>query len=183
MASVTDRYRVGLDIGGTFTDFVLVDGDTGAMRIHKCLTTPDDPSVGALEGLEALLSEAGLTFADVGHLVHGTTLVANAIIERRGAKLALLTTRGFRDALEMGKQQRYDKHDLFLQFPEPLAPRGLRREIDERISRDGDAIVPIDENQVRREAGKLAAAGVESIAVVFPARVQEPGPRARRHGM
>ena len=167
MANETDHYRVGLDIGGTFTDFVLIDGKTGAMRIHKCLTTPNDPSVGALEGLEALLSEAGLTLADVGHLVHGTTLVANAIIERRGAKLALLTTRGFRDALEMGKQQRYDKHDLFLQFPEPLAPRSWRREIDERISRDGDTIVPIDENQVRREAGKLVAAGVEAIAVCF----------------
>ena len=167
MASMTDRYRVGLDIGGTFTDFVLVDADTGDMRIHKCLTTPEDPAIGALEGLQRLLSASDLTLADVGHLVHGTTLVANAIIERRGAKLALLTTRGFRDALEMGRQQRYDIHDLFLQFPEPLAPRGLRREIDERISRDGDAIVPVDENQVRREAGKLAAAGVEAIAVCF----------------
>ncbi|MDP6804853.1 MAG: hydantoinase/oxoprolinase N-terminal domain-containing protein, partial [Rhodospirillales bacterium] len=167
MANEKDRYRVGLDIGGTFTDFVLVDADTGQMRIHKCLTTPEDPSVGALDGLEALLSEAGLGLADVGHLVHGTTLVANALIERRGAKLALMTTRGFRDALEMGKQQRYDKHDLFLQFPEPLAPRSRRVEIDERISRDGDAIVPIDENQVRREANKLAKAGVEAIAVCF----------------
>ena len=141
MAGMTDRYRVGFDIGGTFTDFVLVDADTGAMRIHKCLTTPNDPAVGAIEGLEALLSDAGLTLADVGHLVHGTTLVANASIERRGAKLALLTTRGFRDTLEMGRQQRYDSHELFLQFPEPLAPRGWRREIDERISHDGDAIV------------------------------------------
>ena len=167
MTDHSDRYRLGFDIGGTFTDFVLVDSGTGAMRIHKCLTTPEDPAVGAIEGIDALLFDAGLTLADVGHLVHGTTLVTNAIIERRGAKVALMTTRGFRDVLEMGKQQRYDKHDLFLQFPEPLVPRGLRREIDERISRDGDAIVPIDENQVRGEAHKLAADGVEAIAVCF----------------
>ena len=167
MSAHPDRYRVGFDIGGTFTDFVLVDGEAGEMRLHKCLTTPEDPSVGGLEGLETLLRDCGLSLGDVGHLVHGTTLVANAIIERRGAKLALLTTRGFRDTLEMGKQQRYDKHDLFLRFPEPLVPRALRREIDERMSRDGDAIVPIDEGQLRREVDDLAAAGVEAIAVCF----------------
>ena len=167
MSAHPDRYRVGFDIGGTFTDFVLVDGEAGEMRLHKCLTTPEDPSVGGIEGLETLLRECGLSLGEVGHLVHGTTLVANAIIERRGAKLALLTTRGFRDTLEMGKQQRYDRHDLFLQFPEPLVPRALRREIDERMSRDGDAIVPIDEGQLRREVDGLAAAGVDAIAVCF----------------
>ena len=106
MTNYSPRYRLGFDIGGTFTDFVLVDAGAGETRIYKCLTTPEDPSVGAIKGMEALLSEAGLTFADVGHLVHGTTLVTNAIIERRGAKVALLTTRGFRDVLAMGKQQR-----------------------------------------------------------------------------
>ena len=167
MSVAVDRYRVGFDIGGTFTDFVLVDGETGDMRLHKCLTTPEDPSIGAIEGLETLLSDAGVSLADVGHLVHGTTLVTNAIIERRQSNLALLTTRGFRDVLEMGNQQRYDKHDLFLQFPEPLVPRALRREINERMSFDGDTVVPLDQDQVRREVDRLAARGIEAIAVCY----------------
>src|SRR5881397_2902779 len=149
------RYRIGFDIGGTFTDFVLHDTLTGRIRIHKCLTTPKDPSAGALDGLEELLRAAGLRFSDLGQLVHGTTLVTNAIIERHGATLGLLTTRGFRDTLEMGIEQRYDIYDLFLRFPEPLAPRHLRREIDERVGRDGVVITPIDLDQVRREVAHL----------------------------
>ena len=101
-----DRFRVGIDIGGTFTDFVLVDGGTGRVRLYKCLTTPKDPSAGALEGLEELLRSASLHFGDLGAVVHGTTLVTNAIIERNGSSLGLLTTRGFRDILEMGTEQR-----------------------------------------------------------------------------
>ena len=117
--------------------------------------------------MNELLAGADLGTADVSRLIHGTTLVTNAIIERRGAKLALLTTRGFRDILEMGSEQRYDIHDLFLEFPEPLAPRALRREVDERMDRDGDVVVALDLDQVRREAADLAAAGVEAIAVCF----------------
>src|SRR5262245_11583029 len=161
------RYRVGVDIGGTFTDFVLVDGATGRVRLYKCLTTPKDPSAGALEGLEELLRSAGLTFADLGALVHGTTLVTNAIIERNGASLGLLTTRGFQDILEMGTEQRYDIYDLFLRFPDPLVPRALRREVDERLDRDGRVVTPIDLDQVRREVAGLASAGVEALAVCF----------------
>src|SRR5580658_2284346 len=107
------RYRVGLDIGGTFTDFVLCDAATGAVRLHKCLTTPQDPSQGALAGLAELIAGAGLDLAAIGDLVHGTTLVTNAIIECRGAKVGLLTTKGFRDIIEMGIEQRYDIYDLF----------------------------------------------------------------------
>src|SRR5262245_23039354 len=159
------RYRVGVDIGGTFTDFVLLDAVSGRVRIHKCLTTPKDPSIGALVGLDELLRAAELTLSQIGQLVHGTTLVTNAIIERSGARLGLLTTRGFRDSLEMGIEQRYDIYDLFLRFPDPLAPRAWRREIDERVSRDGEVIVPIDLAGVRREVADLAAQGVEAIAV------------------
>ena len=161
------RYRVGVDIGGTFTDFVLLDAVRGRVRIHKCLTTPKDPSIGALVGLDELLRAAGLTLSQIGQLVHGTTLVTNAIIERTGARLALLTTRGFRDTLEMGIEQRYDIYDLFLQFPEPLVSRDLRREIDERMTRDGAVIVPIDLDQVRREVADLVTRGVEAVAVCF----------------
>jgi 5-oxoprolinase (ATP-hydrolysing)/N-methylhydantoinase A len=161
------RYRIGVDIGGTFTDFVLLDATSGRIRIHKCLTTPKDPSIGALVGLDELLRASGLTLSQIGQIVHGTTLVTNAIIERTGAKLALLTTRGFRDTLEMGIEQRYDIYDLFLQFPEPLAPRDLRREIDERMTRDGAVIAPIDLHQVRREVTDLVTRGVEALAVCF----------------
>jgi len=161
------RYRVGLDIGGTFTDFILLDCLTKAVRLHKCLTTPHDPAEGALAGLAELAADAGLQLGQIDELVHGTTLVTNAIIERRGVKVGLLTTNGFRDNVEMGIEQRYDIYDLFLRFPEPLAPRALRREIDERISRDGAVLRPLDPNQVRREIAALAAAEVEAIAVCF----------------
>jgi 5-oxoprolinase (ATP-hydrolysing)/N-methylhydantoinase A len=165
--AMRSRYRIGLDIGGTFTDFILVDGATGVVRLHKCLTTPRDPSLGALSGVTELTADAGLDLADIADLVHGTTLVTNAIIERCGAKVGLLTTKGFRDIVEMGIEQRYDIYDLFLEFPEPLAPRALRREINERITRDGGVLRPLDLDQVRREVEALARAGVEAIAVSF----------------
>src|SRR5258708_5890572 len=114
MTQGKSRYRIGLDIGGTFTDFILIDDEKGEIRLHKCLTTPQDPSLGALEGLAELVAASGVTLSAVGEIVHGTTLVTNAIIERKGAALGLLTTAGFRDLLEMGTEQRYDIYDLFL---------------------------------------------------------------------
>ncbi len=161
------RYRVGLDIGGTFTDLVLLDEATGEIHLHKTLTTPDDPAEAALQGLAELCRAADLTPRDVGLLVHGTTLVTNAIIERTGARTALLTTRGFRDIVEMGKEQRYDIYDLFLQFPEPLVPRRRRIEVDERLDPDGAVVVPLDLEQVRQAVRRLAADGVEAVAVSF----------------
>ena len=162
-----DRYRVGVDIGGTFTDFVLVDGETGRVRLHKCLTTPKDPSAGALEGLEELLRAAGLGFADLGGIVHGTTLVTNAIIERNGSPLGLLTTRGFRDVLEMGTEQRYDIYDLFLRFPEPLVPRAAAARSTSVWTATGACVVPLDQEQARREVADLVEAGIEALAVCF----------------
>ena len=164
---VQASWRIGFDIGGTFTDFILTDGATGALHLHKCLTTPEDPSIGALEGMADLLHAASVELVDVGHVVHGTTLVTNAIIERNGARLGLLTTRGFRDILEMGTEQRYDIHDLFLTFPEPLAARRDRREIAERVSRDGVVLEAIDLDAVRREVRELVEDGVEALAVCF----------------
>jgi len=164
---MTSRWRIGFDIGGTFTDFILLDEQRREIRLHKCLTTPEDPSVGALEGLEQIVGAAGLDFAEVGEIVHGTTLVTNALIERRGAKLGLITTAGFRDILEMGTEQRYDIYDLFLQYPEPLVPRRRRLEVPERMDRDGNIVVPLDLDVVRAAATALAAEGVEAIAVCF----------------
>ena len=165
MSANAARLRLGFDIGGTFTDFVLVDADEQRIHLHKCLTTPHDPSQGALTGMTELLARVGVSLGDIGHIVHGTTLVTNAIIERNGCKLGFLTTKGFRDILEMGTEQRYDIHDLFLKFPAPLAPRRWRREVDERVTRDGEVVTPLDIDQVRREVDDLVAGGVEAIAV------------------
>ena len=159
------RLRLGFDIGGTFTDFVLVDAVEQRIHLHKCLTTPHDPSQGALAGMSELLARVGVSLSDIGHIVHGTTLVANAIIERSGCKLGFLTTKGFRDILEMGTEQRYDIHDLFLKFPAPLVPRRWRREVDERVTRDGEVVTSLDIDQVRQQVDDLVAGGVEAIAV------------------
>jgi len=179
------RFRIGLDIGGTFTDFVLLDSARATIRLHKCLTTQTDPSAGALEGLGELLVAAGLTLADIGEIVHGTTLVTNALIERKGARLGLLTTAGFRDLLEMGTEQRYDIYDLFLRYPDPLVPRRRRLEVAERMDRDGNVVVPLDLDGVRNAARSLVQDGVEAIAVGFlhayrnPAHEQAAGAAIR----
>src|SRR3954447_1718481 len=160
-------HRVGLDIGGTFTDFVLYDAEQRRISLYKCLTTPDDPSIAALQGLATLTAEAGITLGDVSEIVHGTTLVTNAIIERRGARLGLLTTQGFRDSLEMGTEQRYDIYDLFLSFPAPLVPRRHRLEIGERLDRDGRVVAALDAGEVRAAARRLVDDGVEAVAICF----------------
>ena len=160
-------YRIGLDIGGTFTDLVLADMATGQLQRHKRLTTPSDPAEGALAGLDELLSREALSFDDLSDLIHGTTLISNAIIERRGSPTALLATRGFRDILEMGTEQRYDIYDLFLRFPEPLVPRRLRLEVDERMTRDGDALVPPSLAAVEAQVAGLVEAGIAALAICF----------------
>jgi 5-oxoprolinase (ATP-hydrolysing)/N-methylhydantoinase A len=164
---MSGSYRIGLDIGGTFTDVVLVHDPSGAIRAHKVLTTPRDPADGALRAVREICAAAKITLAEVGSLVHATTLVTNALIERKGARTALLTTEGFRDTLEIGKEQRYDIYDLFLQYPEPLVPRRWRVEVAERVTRDGEIRTPLVLAPVRRRVSALAAQGVESIAVTF----------------
>ena len=167
MSKTSAPHRIGFDIGGTFTDFILADPASGRLHLHKCLTTPEDPSIGALAGMADLLGSAGVGLAEVGHVVHGTTLATNSIIERSGARLGLLTTRGFRDVLEMGTEQRYDIHDLFLTFPAPLAARRDRREIGERVSHDGTVLQAIDLGAVHREVRELVEDGIEALAVCF----------------
>src|SRR5512145_2980330 len=125
--------RIGIDVGGTFTDFVLVDSGRQHIAKEKYLTTPQDPAVGVLQGLDLLLQRAGVSLAEVAHIVHGTTLAANAIIERKGARVGLLATAGFRDALDIRREVRYDMYDLGLEFPTPLVPRYLRRGVHERL--------------------------------------------------
>ena len=161
------HYRLAFDIGGTFTDFVLHDQNTNKISINKCLTTPDDPSRGAMQGLVELLEEEGLSLENVSQVVHGTTLVTNTLIERTGSSVGLLTTKGFRDILEMGTEQRYDIHDLFLDFPQPLVPRKFCIEVDERINRDGEIEEKIKLDQVLNQVDLLVSEGVDSLAISF----------------
>jgi len=161
------RWRIGFDIGGTFTDFILYDSEKGALRLHKRLTSVPDPSDAALAGLEELVAQAGIQLADVGELLHGTTLVTNAVIERRGAPLGLITTAGFRDVLEMGIEQRYDIYDLFLTFPDPMVPRARRIGVPERLDRDGNVLTPLDLDAVRAALAGFVRQGVQAVAVCF----------------
>lgn len=168
------RYRLGCDIGGTFTDFVLLDGETGEISIAKCLTTPKDPSDAVVEGIRALEQRIPGAAAGLRELIHGTTLVINAIIERKGARTGLITTKGFRDVLELGREMRYAPYDVFAEFPEPLVPRRLRLEVDERVRSDGTVLTPLDPDEARRVVKQLVAAGVESIAVCLLNSFENP---------
>jgi N-methylhydantoinase A len=159
------RTRIGVDIGGTFTDLVWVDEATGTVRVGKLLTTPKEPAQAVEEGIVALLSEGTSSPAAVSAVIHGTTLATNALIERKGAKAGLLTTSGFRDALEIGREGRYDMYDIFIDAPAPLVPRHLRVEVTERVLADGSVLTPLDERNAEAAVGTLLAAGAEAIAV------------------
>ena len=158
---------MGVDVGGTFTDFVLVDENRDLIFTGKRLTTSEDPSVAITEGLERLVEEAGTSVPELDAVVHGTTLVANTMIERKGAKIGLITTEGFRDSLEMGREIRYDLYDLFFEKPKPLAPRFLRLAIDERVNSNGEVLRPLDESGLQNAAQQLKEEGVEAIAICF----------------
>jgi N-methylhydantoinase A len=171
--------RIGVDVGGTFTDLVLHDAEKSITRTGKLLTTPDDPSRAITEGVARILREAGLTPADVHSIIHGTTLVTNTVIERTGARVGLLTTAGFRDSLEIGREIRYDLYDLFLEPPPTLVPRHLRREVPERMAFDGAELLALDEAALLREAAFLVEQGVEAIAVSFLHSYRNPAHERR----
>ncbi len=158
-------YRVGVDIGGTFTDIFLLSEEGGEVAIGKVLTTPRNPAEAVVNGLRALLHEQGIAPVVVTHLVHGTTLITNAIIERKGAKTGLITTKGFRDALEIGRERRYDIYDISLENPEPLVPRFLRREVNERLDNTGRVITPLNPDEALEVIRGLVADGIEALAV------------------
>jgi N-methylhydantoinase A len=167
-------YRLGCDIGGTFTDFVLVNDDTGEFTINKCLTTPGDPSDAVEQGIRELLERTPGFMPQIEEVIHGTTLVINAIIERKGAKTGLITTRGFRDVLELGRELRYDAYDIFAEYPLPLVPRSLRHEVSERITIDGRVIEALDELEVRQVLDDLLGLGIESLAVCLINSYENP---------
>ena len=169
-------YRLGVDIGGTFTDFALFDEDGSRIAVYKRLTTPADPSAAVLGGAAALLDRENVAMAEVESIAHGTTLVTNSIIERRGAKAGMLVTAGFRDILDMGFEQRYDLFDLRLRWPDPLVPRRFRREIRERIAHDGRVVEPLDRGGVHEAVrGLVSEDGIDALAICFLHAYANPG--------
>ncbi|HVV60116.1 MAG TPA: hydantoinase/oxoprolinase family protein [Pseudolabrys sp.] len=157
--------RLAVDIGGTFTDIVL-ERD-GRRLTRKVLTTQTRPEEGVLDGMRLVLDDAKLHVSDIDVFVHGTTLATNAIIERRGAKTALIATDGFRDVVDIGTESRYDQYDLSIEKPKPLVPRALRFTVPERVDVHGKVRVPLDESAVNKLAVSLRQAGVESVAFAF----------------
>jgi N-methylhydantoinase A len=171
-------YRVGIDIGGTFTDMLLVSED-GAAVIGKTLTTPTDPSLAVENALKPALQNGSVNPRQRGTLIHGTTLVTNALIERKGAPTALLTTSGFRDAVEIGREHRYELYDLNLDLPKPLVPRHLRFDVPERIAADGSVLQPLAEEFVRRLVAELRDKGIKAIAISYLNSYRNPAHERR----
>lgn len=163
--AVAPQARLAVDIGGTFTD-VAVERD-GERWTGKVLTTPHAPELGVLDGVKLVMDRAGLTPADIALVIHGTTLATNAIIERKGAKTALLTTEGFRDVLALGNESRYDQYDLNIDLPRPLIPRRWRLTVPERLDNEGHILLALDEAAVRAQVEVMRAEGIESLAIGF----------------
>ena len=165
MSESQARYRVGVDIGGTFTDVALAGA--GKTFTSKVLTTPSAPEEGVLEGLGQALAQAGIDPGDVEVVIHGTTLATNAIIERKGAKTALVVTEGFRDSVEMAYENRFEQYDIHVQKPAPLVPRYLRLPVRERVDAAGRVLLPPDPASIDAVIERLAREAVESIAIGF----------------
>ena len=160
-------WRIGVDSGGTFTDVCLFDDATGCVLVWKVASTPDDPSRGIAGGVADAIERAGTDAASVGYFGHGTTVATNALIQHRGARTGLITTDGFRDLLEIGRQKRPDLYDIRVDKPPTLVSRDLRLEVAERVRHDGSVEVVLDEAAVRAAVRRLRDAGVAAVAVCF----------------
>jgi len=158
----SDRVRAGVDTGGTFTDFVFAAG--GELRIFKLASTPDDPSRAITEGLKRIAAETGLSLSEI-EVVHGTTVGTNALLQRRGARIALVTTAGFEDVIEIGRQARPELYNLNAVKPSPLVPGELRLGVHERVAADGEVLESLRDDEVKRLVETLRRAGCESIAI------------------
>lgn len=158
-------YMIGVDVGGTFTDFSLFDTQAGSLKNFKRSSTPEDPSKAIVEGIRFILESERINADEVTYLAHGTTVATNALIEKKGARMGLITTKGFKDLMEIGWQKRPSLYDLLKEKPESLIPEGLKCEVDERILHDASVKEPLNEEEVRRTARFLKAQGVRSIAV------------------
>jgi N-methylhydantoinase A len=159
--------RAGVDVGGTFTDVIIANDGTGRFSIGKTLTTPSNPSEAVETILRQTLQGSDASVQNLQVLVHGTTLVTNALIERKGDRTALLATKGFRDAIEIGRESRYDLYDLMIDLPRPLVPRYLRFNVPQRTLADGSSLEPLDTGYVEKLARELVSVGVEAVAICF----------------
>ena len=164
--STNNNFRIGVDIGGTFTDIVAVRENSGEKFNGKVLTTPMNPSEGVLQGVSEIIKKHNINPENC-RIIHGTTLVANALIERKGVETALLTTEGFKDVLEIGREWRYDLFSLDLEMPNPIVPRHLRFEIKERLDYKGDILVSLDQKELILIAKKLSKLNIRTLAIVF----------------
>lgn len=160
-------YSVGIDIGGTFTDFTVYDHASGAVHVEKVLTTPQAPHQAVLAGLEHMAAKLPGLMARAGRVNHASTLVTNAVLERKGVPTALVTTAGFRDVLETRLEYRYNVYDLFIRYPEPIVPREQRYGVRERMYSDGCVREPLDEAQLEEIAARIEAAGMKAVAICF----------------
>ena len=161
------RYRLGVDVGGTHTDLVLLDTLSGALMVEKVASTPKNPALGVLDGVARFVAK-GIPPAEIDFFAHGTTITTNALLEMRGAKVGLLITKGYRAVQEIQNQARDGNlFDYFYAKPAPIAPQSLTREIPERSDYAGNVLHPLDQAAVRSAARELKAAGVESIAVCY----------------
>src|SRR6266851_8596878 len=161
------RYRLGVDVGGTHTDLVLLDTESGELLVEKVATTPKNPAHGVLDGVAKYIRR-GIAPSEIGFFAHGTTITTNALLEMRGAKVGLLITKGYRGVQEVQNQARDGNlFDYFYSKPAPLAPQSFTKEIPERSDYQGNVLVSLDRDAVRRAARELKAAGVRSIAVCF----------------
>src|SRR5258705_8389059 len=165
--SPSPRYRLGVDVGGTHTDLVLLDAASGALMVEKVASTPKNPALGVLDGVSRFIAR-GIAPADIGFFAHGTTITTNALLEMRGAKVGLLITRGYRAVQEI-QNQAHDGNlfDYFYAKPTPIAPQSLTREIPERSDYQGNVLIPLDPAAVRTAARDLKAVSVQSIAVCY----------------
>lgn len=160
-------WTIGVDVGGTFTDLCAIECDSGRIALNKVSSTPANPAEAIIAGLDALAEKAGFDLADVRAIGHGTTVATNALIQRTGAKVAMVTTRNFRDLVEIGRQIRPKMYDLKADFPPPLAPRHLRFEVTERVGADGAVVEPLDMASVDAVIAELRAEKVEAVAIAF----------------
>ena len=160
-------YRIGVDVGGTFTDFTIANATTGENAFFKLSSTPADPSDAIVDGISQIIAQFDIKPAEISYIGHGTTVATNMIIERRGVPTGLITTKGFRDVLAIGRQTRPSLYDTAVRKPEPLVERYRRREVGERLNARGECLSPLDENELEQVLEELGATGVEEIAISF----------------
>ena len=167
MKSKMGTYKLGFDIGGTFTDFILLNEKSGEIHTHKILTTPEEPSDAVIDGISHLIDKYDIDPKKIVHTTHATTLITNAFIERKGSKTGLICTSGFGDIIEIGNEMRYDIYDLLIELPEPIVSRNNRFEVDERITATGNVFKKLNTTQLNKIVDNIKKSGIEAVGICF----------------